>query len=67
MLVEGLCDFSQLMCLRDEHAAAILSELAQAHCAHLQTLAEQLCGMCAMADIRASTVKAARHLEKPLM
>lgn len=68
MLDEGLCGgFSQLMCLRDEQAAVILSELVQAHHAHVQTFAEQLYSMCTMADVLASTVKAARHLEKQLI
>lgn len=58
--------FTQLMCTHNEHTAVISSELAQAHCARVHTFAEQLYSMCAIADICASTVKAARHLEKQL-
>lgn len=63
MLAEGLCGFTQLMCICDKHAAVVSSELAQAHCARVHTFAEQLYSMCAMADIHTSTVTAARHLE----
>lgn len=66
MLAEGLCGFAQLTCVRDEHAAGTSSEVGQAGCAREHAFAEQLYGVCAIGNIPASTVKAARHLEKQL-
>lgn len=66
MLAEGLCGFTQLMYIRDEHVAVIASEVEQPHCATVHTFAQQLYSTRAIADIHASTGRAARHLEKQL-
>lgn len=66
MLAEGLCGFTQLMYVRDEHVAVIASEAEQPHCATMHTFAQQLYSTRAIADIHASTGRAATHLEKQL-